>query len=43
VNVNEVVTYASDDRIARITINRPGRMNAPNEVVIVVLQATWRR
>ena len=37
------VTYESADNIAVITINRPERMNALNEAVIVNLQAAWER
>jgi len=41
--MNASVTYRSDDRIAIITINRPERLNALNEDVIVGLQAAWQR
>ena len=41
--MSDVVTYTSNDGIAVITINRPERMNALNEEVIVALQAAWIR
>lgn len=41
--MSDEVTYASNDNIAVITINRPERMNALNENVIVNLQAAYRR
>jgi enoyl-CoA hydratase/carnithine racemase len=37
------VTYEVDGRTAVITINRPDRMNALNEAVIVELQAAYER
>ena len=39
--MSQLVTYTSADRIATITINRPERMNALNEEVIVGLQQAW--
>ena len=41
--MTELVTYASAHSIATITINRPERMNALNEGVIVGLQQAWQR
>lgn len=41
--MSELVTYTSVDNIATITINRPDRMNALNETVILGLQDAWRR
>ena len=41
--MNEFVTYTSAANIATITINRPDRMNALNETVILGLQEAWRR
>ena len=41
--MSDEVTYTSNDNIATITINRPERMNALNENVIVNLQAAYRR
>ena len=41
--MSELVTYASQDQVATITINRPDRMNALNEEVILALQAAWQR
>ncbi|HSG87915.1 MAG TPA: enoyl-CoA hydratase-related protein [Pseudomonadales bacterium] len=41
--MGEVVTYASEDRIATITIDRAAQLNALNEAVIVGLQAAWQR
>jgi enoyl-CoA hydratase/carnithine racemase len=41
--MSELVTYASTDNIATITINRAERMNALNEEVIVGLQQAWQR
>jgi len=38
-----VVTYESSERIATITINRPERMNALSEEVILGLNAAWQR
>jgi len=38
-----LVTYESNERIATITINRPERMNALSEEVIVGLNAAWQR
>ena len=40
--MSELVTYASQDQVATITINRPDRMNALNEEVILALQAAWQ-
>ena len=39
--MSEAVTYASKDRIATITINRPEAMNALNEAVVQGLYAAW--
>jgi enoyl-CoA hydratase len=39
----EAVTYASHDRIATITINRPEALNALDEAVIQGLHAAWTR
>ena len=41
--MTDQVTYTSSNNIAVITINRPERMNALNETVIVTLQDAWRR
>ncbi len=41
--MSELVTYESSERIATITINRPDRLNALNEEVIVGLQQAWQR
>jgi enoyl-CoA hydratase len=41
--MSELVTYTSAQKIATITINRPDRMNALNEDVIVGLQQAWQR
>ena len=41
--MNEFVTYTSAANVATITINRPDRMNALNETVILGLQEAWRR
>ena len=41
--MNELVTYTSAANVATITINRPDRMNALNETVILGLQEAWRR
>jgi len=41
--MTELVTYTSQDHVATITINRPDRMNALNEEVILALQAAWQR
>lgn len=41
--MSDLITYASSADIATIVINRPDRMNALNEEVIVGLQAAWRR
>ena len=38
-----VVIYSSSDHVATITINRPDRLNALNEDVIVGLQQAWQR
>lgn len=38
-----VVTYESSERIATITINRPERLNALSEEVILGLNAAWKR
>lgn len=38
-----VVTYESSDNIATITINRPERLNALSEEVILGLNAAWQR
>ena len=40
--MTDLVTYESTDAIATITINRPDRMNALNEGVIVGLQQAWQ-
>ncbi len=40
--MSTLVTYASNERVATITINRADRMNALNEEVIVGLQQAWR-
>ena len=42
VNINDLVSYDSTDHIATITINRPERMNALNEEIIVGLQQAWQ-
>ena len=42
VNINDLVSYDSTDHIATITINRPERMNALNEEIIVGLQRAWQ-
>ena len=41
--MNELVTFTSAANVATITINRPERMNALNENVILGLQEAWRR
>jgi enoyl-CoA hydratase len=41
--VSEAVTYASRDRIATVTINRPEAMNALDEAVVQGLRAAWLR
>ena len=41
--MSEAVTYASQDRIATITINRPEAMNALNEAVVQGLHAAFLR
>ena len=41
--MSQLVTYASKDRIAVITLDRPSRMNALNEQLITELQAAWQR
>jgi len=41
--MSEVVSYQSKERIALITIDRPERMNALNEDVIVGLNEAWQR
>ena len=41
--MSDLVTYASSEHIATITINRADRMNALNEGVIVGLQQAWQR
>ncbi|MDG1703752.1 MAG: enoyl-CoA hydratase-related protein [Pseudomonadales bacterium] len=41
--MTELVTYTSQDHVATVTINRPDRMNALNEEVILALQAAWQR
>jgi len=41
--MNKLVTYTSAANVATITINRPERMNALNETVILGLQEAWRR
>ena len=41
--MSESVTYASQERIAIITINRPERMNAIDEATELGLAAAWRR
>lgn len=41
--MNDIVRYDSSERIATITINRPERLNALNEDVIVNLQKAWQR
>ncbi len=40
--MSEAVLYHSEGGIATITINRPERMNALNEAVIVQLQHAWQ-
>jgi len=42
-NMTELVNYASQDRIAVITLSRESRMNALNEQLITELQAAWQR
>ena len=42
VSINDLVSYDSTDHIATITINRPERMNALNEEIIVGLQKAWQ-
>ncbi len=39
----EVVTYRSQDRVAIITIDRPGKRNALTKEVVERLNAAWRR
>ncbi|MEM9620334.1 MAG: enoyl-CoA hydratase-related protein [Pseudomonadota bacterium] len=41
--MSELITYTTENRIATITINRPERMNALNEEVIVGLQQAWQK
>lgn len=41
--MSNIVTYASTNRIATITINRADKMNALNEELIVALMETWQR
>lgn len=41
--MSDEILYESDAGVALITINRPERMNALNEAVIVGLQAAWKR
>lgn len=41
--MSNLVTYSAQDAIATITINRPDRLNALNEEVIVGLQQAWQR
>ncbi|MEM7405038.1 MAG: enoyl-CoA hydratase-related protein [Pseudomonadota bacterium] len=41
--MTDVITYTSSERIAVITINRPDRLNALNEAVIVNLQAAMQQ
>ena len=41
--MSELVTYESSEHIATITINRPDRLNALNEEVIVGLHQAWQR
>lgn len=43
VDINEVIQYDTDGRIATITINRADRMNALDEAVITGLQVAWQR
>ncbi len=38
-----LVTYASADRVAVITLNRPAKRNAVNSEMIAALNAAWRR
>jgi len=41
--MTDIIRYESSENIATITINRPDRLNALNEEVIVGLQAAWQR
>jgi enoyl-CoA hydratase/carnithine racemase len=41
--MNDVVRYQSRDRVAVITIDRPGKLNALNEDVIQGLVQAWQR
>ncbi|MEM7002109.1 MAG: enoyl-CoA hydratase/isomerase family protein, partial [Pseudomonadota bacterium] len=43
VDINEVIQYDTDGRMATITINRADRMNALDEAVITGLQSAWQR
>jgi enoyl-CoA hydratase len=41
--MSEVVTYASEGKVALITINRPDKRNALNNAVVDGLYAAWHR
>ena len=40
---SNLVTYRSEDRIARITINRADKLNALNDELIVTLMQAWQQ